>query len=1666
MEKTKRPIYRRILRGLAWLLGIVVVLLVSLTLVLQTPWAQGKIRNIAVSYLEKKLKTNVEIKGIRINWLYNLELSGVRLDDHQQKTLLYIGELEASYRLLDLLSNQLTIHSVEVDSLYANAYRPVNTDQFNFSFIIDAFADSSAAPADTSSAGSAMRFDIGKVTLNKLNITFNDAFGGQYYMLKGNSIETKISSLDLEKQLYEVDYLESLGLNGVVKFSASRDTSVVEAAATAGSSPLPEVSIRKISLKQTTFIFDDGPGGIKTQTYAGLLRIDRSNLHLGDNRLMVKQVLLHDHHTGVVMGPSAETPAPAVATAADTSAPFRFYVEQLSLARNQFSYTDNNTPASPAGIDFARLLLSDLNTSIEKIGYNGEEYTASIRNMAASERSGLQLKALEGDIVYGDKGISWKNGRLQTNRNQINADLYAKYDSIGQFTSHPQLVSIAAAVSNTSIVLDDMLYFSPELGKNEYVRPLLGKTFKLNTTLKGKLNNLDIPSLTLNEGKTSLNASAKVTGLPDAEKMKIDLRLKQFSSTREGLLSWLPKDLLPDNIQLPETFSLSGKYNGTVSNMRTDLQLNTSSGDISIKGKLENITDQRNARYDMVVSTNTLDLGYLLKNPALGKTTVQVNAKGKGFDPNTANAVFQGNIVSLEANGYAYSKMKLNGSLQNKLLKTALDSEDPNLRTKLTLEYSLDSTRPSLKSNIEAFFVDLKKLGFTQEELTLKGKIDADLASADPDHPEGDITIHEVQFGRNGELYPLDSIHIAATRFADSQRIQVNAPFLQLDLSGKYGLTQLAAQTGDMIQRYLSDRPDTIPFPQNPQQAKLSGVISYPKIAATFVPEWKSMTPMPFDGFINTADATLNFETATRQIRYGSFILDSMRIDLEGNKDSMNYFAGIRRLISSDFPLFKTQVSGGISQNTISWAVSTDDRQEKEQYRLAGSLQTAGTRKILQLQPGIILNGANWSVNPENQVVFEDGGLAGGALELSHQGESITVTTGAGGKPVEMRFNNFPIEALTAIIEKDTTLAEGYLNGSIIVPELKPFSFNADIRIDSLKGLGYPVGQLTAQLNSKEAGIYNINANLGSNGNNVDIDGWYNANDSGSMNFDVKLSPINMRSLQPVMTSFLDSMKGFINGNISLKGTPSNPIIRGNLNTRNASLVYKAYNTFVNMPNESIIFDEQGILLNEFVLADSARNEAVVSGRILTTDYSKFRFNLKLDASNFRAVNERSSPDQWIYGPAAIDAALTVKGDLDLPVIEGQVKVRDDSKLTVIIKEEDPGLEDRKGIIAFVNKNAPLDSTLIRNQVKKDSVEEEKVTGIQLSVNTEITPASSLTIVLDEMNGDFLQVKGTASLNTTIDPSGKISMTGRYEVDEGKYQLSLNQLIKRNFDIVKGGTIIWNGAPTEATLDLSAVYKLNTTAYTLIQDIVSNTNTAAVRQRLPFEVYLNIDGEMLQPEISFKLDMPEQERNAFGGVVYTRLKQINQDPSELNKQVMGLLVLNNFIADNPFSSLESSLSGDLASTARRTAGKIVGQQLNNLLGDVIKGVDLNFDLESQDDYSSGNKNTQTDLNISASKNLFNDRTTVTVGSSIGVEGAQNASNLAGDISIEYKLSRDGRYRVKLYRRNNDDVVIQGQFVETGVSFILFMDYNHFREILQRSRQEKIIRRRDEEDDKQ
>ena len=231
---------------------------------------------------------------------------------------------------------------------------------------------------------------------------------------------------------------------------------------------------------------------------------------------------------------------------------------------------------------------------------------------------------------------------------------------------------------------------------------------------------------------------------------------------------------------------------------------------------------------------------------------------------------------------------------------------------------------------------------------------------------------------------------------------------------------------------------------------------------------------------------------------------------------------------------------------------------------------------------------------------------------------------------------------------------------------------------------------------------------------------------------------------------------------------------------------------------------------------------------------------------------------------------------------------------------------------------------------------------------------------------------------------------------------------------------------------------------------------SAYKQTFPFLILLKLRGEILHPEISFEIQLPPEDKGILGGAVNAKLNLLNDNPSALNKQVFAILVLGRFIQENP---LQMDASNWASTVVRSTVSKFLSAQLNQLSSKVVPGVELNFDIQSYDDYSTGQAQGRTQVELGLKKQLFNERLSVQVGGNVDVEGAKakqnSASDITSDVTVEYKLTKDGRYRLKGFRHNQYEGAIDGLLIETGVGVSYVHNFNKWKDFFRAPKKTKV-----------
>ena len=314
---------------------------------------------------------------------------------------------------------------------------------------------------------------------------------------------------------------------------------------------------------------------------------------------------------------------------------------------------------------------------------------------------------------------------------------------------------------------------------------------------------------------------------------------------------------------------------------------------------------------------------------------------------------------------------------------------------------------------------------------------------------------------------------------------------------------------------------------------------------------------------------------------------------------------------------------------------------------------------------------------------------------------------------------------------------------------------------------------------------------------------------------------------------------------------------------------------------------------------------------------------------------------------------------------------------------------------------------------------------------------AEFSMILDPITGDKITCNGNANLTLKLSKNGELELFGTYTVTEGVYSFSYG-ILSKEFNIQPGSTVAFNGDPLKGELNVDAVYIANTSVYDLIQleSNLSDLEKSEALRKKDIQVLLNLTKNIEKPEIKLDIAIDEEDFNpAITDILQRKLLQLRAEPDELNNQVFGLLLFNNFI-------LAKNAETDLAQTGTDLAissiSNLVAQQLNRLADGLIEGFEVNFNVNaySSDFLSTGQEGVVTELGFDVKKTLFNDRLTLSLGTNINLESSSERSDfntIIGDFVIGYKIDEDGNFRAQVYSKSTfDRLSAEGNTAKNGI----------------------------------
>ncbi|WP_190925492.1 translocation/assembly module TamB domain-containing protein [Hymenobacter armeniacus] len=1696
---------RRALYGLLGLIALVLLLVIAVVVFLQFPAGQDFVAKRAESYLRGKLGTEVRIGKFRTDFRHAINLDGVYLEDQKRDTLLSVGHLGVDLDIWALLHSQVNVSNVELNDGRVRLTRTEPDSVNNYDFIIAAFTDPTA-PVDTTASG--LKYDIGKARLTNIYFTQNDQITGSDIRARIGEFTANMDEVDVDNSIYKVD-------NAALRRSAIRIVQTKTAPEVENPGPTEpltlQLGLNRATLDSVQFTYKNDPAAQYINTNIGLADITAKDIDLQRQRVSLGKLTLKNttfayaQNEQVPVEERVVNPAEAVrkldeatdkakaATGQTAAAPgWRVALDQSDISGLAVNFDNFNQPKQRTKVpamDYNHLHFTDLVLNTRDLRYSENSTTGRVLNLAGKEQSGFRVDKWRANVVYDSVQIRLDSLDLVTPHTRIRRTLAIGYESLaalGDTKNLPNL-KIEGDLRDVRLGFRDILYLAPDLAGTPPFNTGPNQSVLLNGQIAGRVGDFTVRNLEfVGLRNTVLKARrGRIQGLPNTDtRLYADLDIQDFHTTEADIRSLAPKGSIPNTISIPPSLALSGTFRGRPTTLAfdTNLKLRSTYGDLAFSGNVG--APQANGRQPLVgtFAVGGFDFGRLLKNPQLGRVTAsgRINATGNLKDPGTLVGRVQSTVQSARYNGYTYRGVVATVDLdRNRYVINASSKNDPNLNLDLQAVVNLrDARNPTYEvTSLNLRGANLTALGFyTGGDLRVQGNLKANLRGSDLNSLNGTFSGQKIVIVRDNQPFALDSLNGRIVQTATRTTAVITSDIANVNLDGNVHLGDLATELQQHLDRYF-DVPGVQYVPSAADRHfTYSLKLKDPKLATKLVPGLKKISPFTLAGNYSRQAARLTATTSIPLIQYNNYRLDSLRLNVDSDPGKLDYALRLAQAAQdTTLKLRRPSVIGNVANNKVfARAAILGDSANRERLALAGTVQALAQPRgevayQFEAAPEQILNYDTWTAGANNYVRYYPTGavvanglnLTNGRSTLALQSQNPQVPT----SPLGVTFTNFELAELAKIVQQQDSLVAGQLNGTARIDNLgKPNqAFTADATVKNLVFQKALIGDIAFNATNPSAGRYDVDARLtggaagtvGGAGNDVQVRGTYLANSPAPLNLNVDANRLNLKLVEPFSVGQVRNANGYISGRLTVTGAPAAPVVRGTLNTSaDAGFIVPQLGSPFRLPNQALTFDDRGIAFNNFTVLDSASNKAVVNGYLLTKDFINYSFDMNATTNNFLAVRSTRENNELFYGRLVLDSETRLTGPVELIKIDTRVTVVEGSNLTVESPAATPTTQERTGIVEFIDVSAPLDTMLAR----KVALDTTKVnaTGYDITAVVTITNRTPFTIVIDPASGDNLKVRAAGTLNTNIAPDGTITLSGRLDVARGQYHMSLYDLAQRDFILARGSSITWDGDPYNATLDLTAIYKVQAAPAELLagQGLDDQTANTVARNRLPFNVLLKVTDQLSKPTIGFDITLPENQRGALGGQVDTKLAQLRQpsQTSELSKQVFSLLILGRFVAQNPFQT--SSGEGLVATQLRGSASAVLTDQLTNLTDKYLSGLGLDLGVTNQADYSTGEARSRTDLNVAVRRQLLNNRLTVRVGTDINLsggsgtqatQGQNSASNLAGDVSLEYRVLADGRLRVRVFRQNGYED-IDGQIIRTGAALVFQRDYRDLKDL--------------------
>lgn len=1282
--------------------------------------------------------------------------------------------------------------------------------------------------------------------------------------------------------------------------------------------------------------------------------------------------------------------------------PLDLHIGSLIIRRGAIAYNQRDVAPRSGVFSPQHIRVSELSSHILLNHVTDNSIDLLLKKLSFKDESGFKLQSLHFKLQADRQKATLKEFRLLMPRSELVLDdLKATYRFEGK-RFIPESLRFEGGIQQSKITFADVASLVPAL------RHFDDAVF-VSSRFSGTAKSISVPSLNLRTGSGSFNLQARGSYSHASRHPAWNADIANLNLSPAGV-EFLAENLgskvkIPKEIQRLGTIHLTGKAKGYEKVLSAKGNIETDAGNISLQA-IKN-DDHIKASVD----TRGVNLGRILDNRKLGTVEARIDAHG------TMKHIFaKGNIARFDYGNYNFHNIEIDGDYDMKTLRGTASIADPNVNLSVKGDYQLGSRLYALDAAINHL------------RPTVLG-----------------MKMHDPS-------YSLDNISISANNKGKEGHLDIEAPFVSLYARGQYDLTTIYGS----IMRLVADKLPTIPGISK-HAAKgyndftlQANITSAEVLQRMFGLPLSLNLPVHINGNISDAEKNVNLYINAPNFSWDGSAFHDANIELNTIGDSLRMEARISQgLPYEKAPVYRLRAAA--ADNNLSTLLYYANQSSK--LPITGKIDArtqfftsdnGATGVHVTVNPSeIMLGEKKWLLNPAD-IIYRKNELTVDMLNFSHGDQHIIINgkaTPQATDSIVADLKDVDVAYILNLVNFHSVDFAGKASGKAVVKSIfqTPEAY-ANLDVKDFVFENGPLGTLHAKAAyDNQEGQINIDATAEDGPEHLTVINGYVSPKRNYIDLGIEAHNTSLKFMENFCGSFLNNVEAWCKGKLNVVGDLKNinlvgdVVAHGRMHMKQLGTDYTFNHLRAHAIPDDIQFEGDSIYDSHYNGKHS--HFALIRGGIHHKHLTRLSYDLDIDANNFLGFDTHEFGDDTFYGTVFATGTVGIHGKSGETIID--IDATPEPHSIFVYNVASP---DAISAGSFIHWNdatpyiyRPYSPDSDKDKKKDSSSDFSSDMRINFLVNT--NPNLTLKLMMDDQTGDYITLNGNGVIRANYYNKGGLDMFGNYVVDHGQYKLTIQNIIKKDFDFQPGGTIAFGGDPYNAPLNLQAKYTVNGVP---LSDL--NIGRSFSSNNIRVDCLMDITGTPGAPKVDFSMDLPTVNSDAKQ-MIYS----VINSQEEMNQQVLYLLGIGRFYTQtkNNQTSEDASQQSQTSLAMQSLLSGTISQQINNVLSSFVNSSNWNFGAN----ISTGNEGfNNAEYEGILSGRLLNNR--LLFNGQFGYRDNANATqSFIGDFDLRYLIFPNGNLSIHVYNQTNDRYFTRNSLNTQGVGLIMKKDFFNLRDLL-------------------